>query len=191
MTYGTQKEGMRRSIGNPDHHPIQFYVDANHGGCPDSGRSTTGVIMVQLGDCVYHKVRKQGKVCNSTCAAELYAVAEAARMASYVRNLYFEITNTACPMIYIWTDSQVVCKLLKRGNLKDRTKHLHLAFHEIKEMIDKGEIKLMHIPGKENPADLLTKPLPRVTHEKHTKTVLRDDYDEWRYSKKRKQRVKS
>ena len=59
------------------------------------------------------------------------------------------------------------------------TKHLHLAFHEIKEHIDEGHIKLIHVAGTDNPADLLTKPLGRVLHEKHANTIFRDDFKRW------------
>ena len=33
-------------------------------------------------------------------------------------------------------------------------------------------IRLFKIAGEDNPADLFTKALPRVTHEKHTASVL-------------------
>ena len=82
--------------------------------------------------------------------------------------------------ITIYTDSQVAKKMLERGTMTNTTKHLHLAFHEIKELIDSGSIKLVHIAGTDNPSDLLTKPLGRVVHEKHTGTILRDDYKAWK-----------
>ena len=49
-----------------------------------------------------------------------------------------------------------------------------VSFNEIKEKVDDKEISLFHIPGAENPSDILTKPLPRVTHNKHMDTVLND-----------------
>ena len=37
-----------------------------------------------------------------------------------------------------------------------------------------GTMLIRKIPGEDNPADLLTKSLPRGTHEKHTAFVLQD-----------------
>ena len=73
-----------------------------------------------------------------------------------------------------YTDSQVVVKMIEKGHLSNATKHLRISFHEIKEKVDEGTISLIHIPGTENPADLLTKPLPRETHEKHMNVILGD-----------------
>ena len=45
--------------------------------------------------------------------------------------------------------------------MSQATKHLHLAFHEIKEHVDAGHIKLIHVAGTDNPADILTKYVER------------------------------
>lgn len=180
LTYGVDAAHQREWLNDPNHQALSFYVDANHGGCKDTGRSTTGLICVLNGDCVHHKCNRQKKVCNSTAAAELYAVAKAARKADEIRRIYFHLSNYWQKRITIYTDSQVVKKMLERGTMTNTTKHLHLAFHEIKELIDSGSIKLVHIAGTDNPSDLLTKPLGRVVHEKHTGTILRDDYKAWK-----------
>jgi ribonuclease HI len=179
LTYGVDAEAQRKWIHDPDHDALSFYVDANHGGCKDTGRSTTGILMIMNGDCVHHKSKKQKLVCNSTAAAELYAVAKAARWADVFRRTYFHLSDMWQKTINIFTDSQVVIKMLERGTMSLSTKHLHLAFHEIKEHIDEGHIKLIHVAGTDNPADLLTKPLGRVLHEKHANTIFRDDFKRW------------
>ena len=74
----------------------------------------------------------------------------------------------------IHTDSNVVVKMIERGYLSSDTKHLRIAFHEVKDAVSDGTIKLYHIPGEDNPADIVTKSLPRVTHEKHADFLLQD-----------------
>ncbi len=62
--------------------------------------------------------------------------------------------------------------MLKKGHPSTKLKHLVLAFHEIKEKIEDGRITGPHIPGVDNCADIVTKPLSRVTFEKHRSTLL-------------------
>ena len=42
------------------------------------------------------------------------------------------------------------------------------------EAVQAGDIALHHVPGEENVADILTKSLPRDTHNKHADSLLRD-----------------
>ena len=51
-------------------------------------------------------------------------------------------------------------------------RHNALAYHRIKEAVAAGIIKYNHVPGKENPADVLTKFLPHVTTMLLTKYLL-------------------
>ena len=45
-------------------------------------------------------------------------------------------------------------------------KHIDIRAHFICDSVNKRLVDVHHIPGTENPADLLTKPLTRVTHHK-------------------------
>ncbi|KAK4269661.1 hypothetical protein QN277_022789 [Acacia crassicarpa] len=43
----------------------------------------------------------------------------------------------------------------------DRTKHVEIDRHFIREKVDKGIVDLRYIPSKEQTADILTKGLPK------------------------------
>ena len=55
----------------------------------------------------------------------------------------------------------VNCSLPSSGLKK---KHNAIAYHKVGEAVAAGVLKLYHIPSKENPADLLTKPLGPQAH---------------------------
>ena len=118
--------------------------------------------------------RKQGKVANSTGAAELYAVDDETRNHNAYRSLLFDMTEFYQATIPTYTDSQVIIKQLDRGELSRRTKHLRLAFNAVKDRVADGHIELTHVDGKENPADLFTKPLPQEDFARHTDFLLND-----------------
>jgi len=111
---------------------------------------------------------------SSYAACSDIAEGDAPSMIDFYREVLYEMSDYYQKTIPIYTDSQVAIKMIEKGHLSNATKHLRISFNEIKEKVDDKEISLFHIPGTENPSDILTKPLPRVTHNKHMDTVLND-----------------
>jgi hypothetical protein len=55
--------------------------------------------------------------------------------------------------------------------LHDRTKHMDLKYHFLREMTLSGRINTQRVSSKDNLADLLTKPLPRDAFENPIKRL--------------------
>ena len=72
------------------------------------------------------------------------------------------------------SDSRAAIQLIDKGAMSNRTKHLRIAFHEVLGAVTGGKVILSHVPGADNASDILTKPLDRHTHEKHTASLLND-----------------
>ena len=47
----------------------------------------------------------------------------------------------------------------------DKSKHIEIRYHFIRDMMQKGAIELQYILTDDQTADVLTKPLPRVKFE--------------------------
>ena len=47
----------------------------------------------------------------------------------------------------------------------DKSKHIDIRYHFIRDMVQKGVVELQYIPTDDQTADVLTKPLPRVKFE--------------------------
>ena len=45
-------------------------------------------------------------------------------------------------------------------------KHINIHAHFIHDSVNRRLVDVHHIPGTQNPADLLTKPLKRIVHQK-------------------------
>ena len=58
-------------------------------------------------------------------------------------------------------DSQSAIQLATNPLFHAKTKHIDVKYHFIREVIDDKQIQLVKVHTKENPADLLTKGLPR------------------------------
>ena len=47
----------------------------------------------------------------------------------------------------------------------DKSKHIEIRYHFIRDMVQKGAVELQYIPTDDQTADVLTKPIPRVIFE--------------------------
>ena len=82
-------------------------------------------------------------------------------------------TKPTKPQI-IFADNQGAIKLSKNPQHHNRTKHIDVKYHFIRESTRSGLIQLVYIPTNEMVADILTKALLRERHEKHMKGMGMD-----------------
>ena len=47
----------------------------------------------------------------------------------------------------------------------DRSKHIEIKYHYIRDMVQRGAVKLLYVATEEQIADVLTKPLARLKFE--------------------------
>ena len=65
----------------------------------------------------------------------------------------------------IYCDNQSCVKLSENPVFHDKSKHIEIKYHYIKDMVQRGAVKLQHVATEEQIADVLTKPLARVKFE--------------------------
>jgi len=58
-------------------------------------------------------------------------------------------------------DNQAAIFIATNAVQEKRTKHIDIRYHYIREVVEQGEVALFFIPTDKNPADMLTKNLPR------------------------------
>ncbi|KAJ1503155.1 hypothetical protein HMI54_008355, partial [Coelomomyces lativittatus] len=63
-------------------------------------------------------------------------------------------------------------EIAHHGNVTWKTKHIALCLNFISEINDQGIIKINGISTNDNPADILTKPLPHFSFKKHLDVLL-------------------
>ena len=138
---------------------VSVLIDAAYGVHPD-GRSHTGsCIVVGSRGAVHCKSAKQQIVTKSSTEAELVALSDSANQALYVR--YFIIgQGHSCGPVTIYQDNMSCVALIDRGrSATERTRHISIKYFWLKERVDMGEAKVVHLGTKDMYANMLTKPL--------------------------------
>ena len=65
-------------------------------------------------------------------------------------------------LIVIYCDSQSAIHLTKNQMYHERTKHIDVRYHFIREIIAQGDLLVKKIGTVDNPADMMTKSIPAV-----------------------------
>ena len=134
------------------------FSDADHAGDSDDRKSTSGVFFFLGQNPVSWQSQKQRVVALSSCEAEYIAGATAACQGVWLSRLLADLVNAKviAPLLYI--DNKSALALAKNPVLHERSKHIDVRFHFIRDCISS---ETDYIRTGDQLADLLTKPLPR------------------------------
>jgi len=69
--------------------------------------------------------------------------------------------DVSCPSPLL-VDNKSAIQVAKHPEHQSTMKHVHRAYHWIRDLVDQKQITVSHIPSNENPADIFTKPLGRL-----------------------------
>ena len=136
-----------------------------------SRRSTTGFVLKLGESTVAWNSQKQRVVALSTTEAEYIAATQTVKEITWVKNLlsnftFFQNLNTT-----LYIDNKSAMKLIKNPEFHQRSKHIDVRYHFIRDAFKKKEFDLEHTTSKAQQADLLTKPIARVVLESQKKML--------------------
>jgi hypothetical protein len=122
-------------------------------------RSLAGYVFT-IGNCaVSWRATLQSVVAQSTTEAEYMAIAEACRESAWLKGLYAEL-GCDDSIVNLFCDSQSAIYLTKDQMFHKRIKHIDVKYHYVRDVVDKGKLNLCKISTYDNPADMMTKPIP-------------------------------
>ena len=109
--------------------------------------------------------RKQSSVALSTAEVEYIATCSTSCEAIWFRKLLSRLFNLELDTTVILCNNQSCIKMTENPVFHDRSKHIEIRYFYIRDMMQKGAIKLQYVSTDEQVADILTKPLSRVKFE--------------------------
>jgi hypothetical protein len=172
--YSYASEEIDKQFPTPlgDELEVHILFDCDHAHDKITGRSISGVIVCVCNTPIIWKSKRQGAVQTSTYGAELCSMGAAAEEAILIRYMLrsFGIkVSKPCTML---GDNEATIVNASVASSPLSKKHVALSYHFIRENSAVGTICPAKISGKDNFADLLTKPLEKNTFMKHTGSVL-------------------
>ena len=135
------------------------YVDSDYAGSLDTRKSQTGYVFTVFGSAISWKANLQAVVALSTTEAEFMAVTEAVKEALWLKGVLAEL-GFEQQSLSVFCDSQGAIHLSKHQVFHERSKHIDVRLHFVRDVISEGSVLVQKISTNHNPADMLTKSVP-------------------------------
>ena len=124
---------------------LRGYVDASWGEDPSTRRSQTGYVFTLGVAAIAWKSKLQETVALSSTEAEYLALSPAVKEALFLRNLLHDLcpTMSKSATVALFEDNQSTIKQASNLQSSDRTKHVDIRHHFIKQHVANGDIALV------------------------------------------------
>jgi hypothetical protein len=160
-------------LGGKDEIVLFGVCDASHvqeGDC----RSQLGyaIFMGKKSAPVYCRSMRAATVSLSSTQAEVEGLVELVKEVLWFQGFLDSVCINYIKPTEVFTDNQPTVSLSGEGNHLKRSKHYVVKTSFIREQVELGVVVVKHIPGINNVADLLTKPLSGRLLGYHTDAIL-------------------
>jgi hypothetical protein len=182
---GPTKEACLK-IYDPD--MLALYSDADWANMKDR-KSISGHVAMLFNGPVAYGSKKQRAVSTSSCESEYIGMSTCCKQGQWIaqvlRDMGFpEYVGTDPRTVEMRADNQGAIALVKNAHLHERSKHIDISYHHIRDLEERKKIKITYVPTTDMVADGFTKPLERVAFEKF-KSMLGLVDDSAKYWKQR------
>nr|GEV13113.1 copia protein [Tanacetum cinerariifolium] len=143
---------------NPSHY--HAFADADHAGCQDTRRSTSGSLQFLRDRLICWLSKRQKSAAISNTKAKYIALSGYCAQILWMRSQLtdYGLGFNKIPMYY---DNKIAIALCCNNVQHSKSKHIDIKYHFIKENVENGVIELYFVNTKYQLADLFTKALGR------------------------------
>ena len=142
---------------------LQGFTDSDYAGDRIDRKSTSGFVFF-IGPClVTWQSKKQTVTALSSTEAEYISLGEGVKEALWLRRLCADLGVAQEGPTSVRVDNQSTIRLAENPTFHNRTKHVEIKFHFVRDLVAKGHISVDYVPTTEQAADACTKALPKVT----------------------------
>ncbi|CAJ2638271.1 unnamed protein product [Trifolium pratense] len=144
---------------------VSIFTYADWAGSVTDRRATSGYFTYVWGNLVTWRSKKQGVVARSSAKAEFRAMDQGICEGLWIHRVLEELKMKIELPLKLYSDSKAAISIAHNPVQHDRTKHIEIDQHFIKEKLDAGIICLPFVTSTQQTANILTKSLARPTFE--------------------------
>nr|GFA71842.1 retrovirus-related Pol polyprotein from transposon TNT 1-94 [Tanacetum cinerariifolium] len=139
---------------------LTTFADADHDGCQDTRRSTSGSVQFLGERLICWSLKRQKSAAISSMEAEYIALSGCCAQILWMRSQLsdYGLVFNKFPM---YCDNKSAIALCCNNVQHSRSKHIDIRYHFIKEQVENGVIELYFVNTEYQLADLFTKALGR------------------------------
>jgi hypothetical protein len=160
--HGTSAQGLFFPVDSPIR--LVAYSNADWAGCSDTHHSITGWCMFLGNFLVSWKSKKQDRVSKSSTESEYRVMSSACYEIIWLRGLLGELGFPQVEPTPLHADNTSAIQIAANPVFHERTKHIEVNCHSIREAYDARVISHLHISTTLQTADVFTKALSKHRH---------------------------
>ena len=144
---------------------LKVYTDSDYAGDKD-----TRIFLLNVP--ILWRSKAQRSVTLSSSEAEYVALSEAAKDVKFVVQLLKSIGVEVRLPVVINVDNIGAIFMSENVSTTNRTKHVDVRYHFVREFIEDGFVKIVFVRSKENAADIFTKNVNGEIYNYHSNTMV-------------------
>jgi hypothetical protein len=153
------------------HKHFVLYSDADWANDKADRKSISGSVAMFYGGPISWSSKKQRSVATSSCESEYIALSTCVKQGQWIAQIFRDLNlpkyiGKDPRLVQMLGDNQGAIALTENAHLNDRSKHIDICYHFIRDLAEKEHLRVDYIPTADMVADGMTKPLARVAFEK-------------------------
>ncbi|KAF7564387.1 uncharacterized protein PtrM4_152160, partial [Pyrenophora tritici-repentis] len=172
----TVKQKIRFGPGGDHQNEFGIYTDADWASDKTDRKSMSGGVGMFYGGPFSWAAKKQKSVATSSAESEYISQAMYAKQGQWAAQVLRDLglhqyVNENGITVQMYGDNQGAIALVKNPHLHERSKHIDICYHFIRDLAEQKKLQISYIPTDEMVADGMTKPLQRVAFERFKKML--------------------
>ncbi|WJZ80505.1 hypothetical protein VitviT2T_000420 [Vitis vinifera] len=138
---------------------LEAYTDVDYAGSLVDRISTTRYCIFLGGNLVTWRSKKQNVVARSSVESEFRVIAQGLCELLWLKIILDDLRNKWDGPMKLYCDNKSAINIAHNPIQHDRTKHIEIDRHFIKEKLEEGVVCMSYVPSEHQLADILTKGL--------------------------------